>query len=87
MAKHTIDFDIPAQSMGNVDITCHPRSNGRKLGTLRLSKGTVDWTPAKKSVNFRRFTWERFRDLLEKGTIPRKKRKRTTKRKRGRKAL
>jgi hypothetical protein len=70
VAKHTIDFDIPARKMGNVDITCHPKSNGRKLGTLELSKGSVDWTPRRNSVNVRTFTWEKFAALLERGQVP-----------------
>ncbi len=73
MAKHRITFDIPAQIMGNVDITCHPSSDvGGKIGTLKLSKGTVDWTPAHKSVNFRRFSWEKFAELLEHGVVRRR---------------
>lgn len=78
VAQHTIDFDIPAQTLGNVDVTCHAYSDGTKIGTLRLSKGTVDWTPARNSVNFKRFSWERFADLLERGTIPRTQRKSST---------
>ena len=89
MAKHTIDFDIPAQTLGNVDVTCHAYSDGAKIGTLRLSKGTVDWAPAGKSVNIKRFKWERFAELLERGTVPHKPakhaaRKRKTTRKRRR---
>ncbi len=78
MAQHTIDFDIPAQTLGNVDITCRAYSNGVKIGTLRLSKGTVDWMPARATVNIRRLSWERFAELLERGTVPRLPRKRTT---------
>jgi hypothetical protein len=75
MAKHTIDFDIPAGKMGNVDIICHPRSDGKKLGRLKLSKGGVDWVPAGNSVNKRTLTWEKFADLLQRGVIPRQTRK------------
>jgi|GEM_PF-1186104 len=80
MAQHTIDFDIPAQTLGNVDITCRAYSDGVLIGTLRISKGTVDWNPARKSVNVKRFSWERFAELLERGTIPRADRKRAGRR-------
>ncbi len=72
MPKHTIDFEIPVHNMGNVDITCNPRSDGRKLGTLELSKGGVNWRPRKKSVRIKRLTWERFAELMEHGAVPRK---------------
>jgi hypothetical protein len=71
LAKHTIDFDIPTQVLRNVDMVCKPQSDGLLLGTLRLSKGTVDWIPSGHTVNTKTWTWERFARLLEDGVVPR----------------
>lgn len=35
------------------------------VGTLKFSKGTVEWRPYKNSVNLRTFTWAQFAKALE----------------------
>jgi len=35
------------------------------VGTLKFSKGTVEWRPHKNSVNLRTFTWNQFAKTLE----------------------
>ena len=37
-----------------------------RLGRLRISKGSIDWYP-KHSKNVRRYTWERFAELMSRG--------------------
>lgn len=64
MAKHDIEVDVPARRIVNTDLTVVVKSDGNKLGELRISKGTVDWRPAKRqrSISMR---WETFARLIE----------------------
>lgn len=49
MAEHTIDasFRQPIQVV-NKDLEIIVRRNGVRFGTLIISKGSIDWRPAKK---------------------------------------
>lgn len=64
MAKHDIEVDVPARRIVNTDLTVVVKSDGTKLGELLISKGTVDWRPAKrqKPISMR---WETFARLIE----------------------
>lgn len=63
MAKKEIELSIQHPLMvGNVDVAFRVW-NGPLLGTLTLSKGTVDWRPANKRKAVSK-TWEEFNDLM-----------------------
>lgn len=64
MAKHDIEVSLPAHRVVNTDLTVVVKSDGKKLGELLISKGTLDWRPAKHqtSVSMR---WETFAGLME----------------------
>jgi len=65
MAEHDIELTIPSKPLMNVDATLVVRSDGKKLGELHISKGTVDWKPAgKKTAAY--ITWEDFSNMLNK---------------------
>ena len=55
---------FPAVTVHNADVDVLVRSNGRKLGTVRISKGTIDWMPARNSKTHYKMSWERFHDLM-----------------------
>ena len=42
---HQISFTLPEQPLGKVDAEFIVRKDGELLGTLKISKGTLDWTP------------------------------------------
>jgi hypothetical protein len=64
MATHDIEVNLPARRIVNTDVTVVVKSDGAKLGELLISKGTVDWRPAKRQtlVSMR---WETFAKVLE----------------------
>lgn len=64
MAKHDIEVGLPAHRVVNTDLSVVVKSNGKKLGELLISKGTIDWRPSKHqhSVSMR---WETFARLME----------------------
>jgi hypothetical protein len=48
----------------NTDIEVEVRADGKRLGTLRISRGSIDWITSPKQIP-RRLSWERFADLAE----------------------
>ena len=47
----------------HADVVFEIRSDGEKLGELRISKGTIDWAPSNAKVPYRR-SWEQFDRLM-----------------------
>jgi phosphotransacetylase len=47
------------------DVEIEVRKDKKKLGTVLVSKGNVEWLPAGNSVNKRRMSWEKFAELME----------------------
>jgi len=62
MATHTIHMTMPARVVLNSDIEFDVHSNESKLGTLRISKGSIEWAPANFAHGFH-MDWEKF-DLI-----------------------
>jgi hypothetical protein len=48
----------------NKDVEIAVWSDDRRLGTLRVSRGSIDWITSPKQTT-RRLSWERFADLAE----------------------
>lgn len=59
MPEHRIEMWQPAKSLLNSDLYFDVYSDGQKLGTMSLSKGSIDWFPKGKQKS-KRITWERF---------------------------
>jgi hypothetical protein len=69
MPVHKIEMSQPAKAVLHSDITFDILSDGQKLGSMRISKGSIDWTPKGKHAA-KSITWERFAaamDLLYEG--------------------
>ncbi len=64
MAEHDIEITLPTKPLINVDATIVIRSEGAKLGELRISKGSVDWRSRNKRT-VKAITWERFAELMD----------------------
>jgi hypothetical protein len=70
MPKHEVGLQIDQLTfLGKVDIRIHVRSDDEYLGTLHISKGSLDWV-AGRSTKYGRYTisWERFAELMESRT-------------------
>lgn len=65
MAKHDVSFEIPAKFALAKDVVFDIKSDGAKLGTLLISKGNVEWKPAKAVSTKYRMSWEKFAALME----------------------
>jgi hypothetical protein len=67
MPTHEINLKIPkAIEVVNKDVEVVVYEDDRKLGRLRISKGSIDWTPAS-GKNARHMRWSAFARLMEQG--------------------
>lgn len=58
-------MDINNKLILHKDVILEVKSNGKKLGTLLISKGNVEWLPSGNSVNKHRLSWAKFAALME----------------------
>jgi hypothetical protein len=57
-------MSLPDGIIINTDVEFTITSDGRKLGEVHLSKGTIDWRPVgAKKVEYR-LSWEKFAELM-----------------------
>jgi hypothetical protein len=66
MATHDIEVEIPPRLVLHKDVSFVIKSDGLKLGELRVSKGTIDWRPGNKRKVVS-LTWEQFDRLMREG--------------------
>lgn len=65
MAKHNVDLNLPSIALGKVDLTLDIFANRRKMGTITISKGSIEWYP-KKAKRPYRLTWKQFDTTMKK---------------------
>jgi hypothetical protein len=64
MATHEVQLKLNQRiTVENVDATFPIWSDDKRLGRLRVSKGSVDWQPARGQMVYR-LSWEKFSDLM-----------------------
>lgn len=63
MAEHRIEMHQPKKAVFSGDIIFEVYSDNEKLGSLEISKGSVDWTPKGKQRS-KAIEWERFAGLM-----------------------
>lgn len=64
MPSHKINISIKSGIILNKDVTFEVKSDKSKLGDLLVSKGAIEWRPARKSVKKHKLTWEKFAQLM-----------------------
>ena len=64
MAEHMVRVSQPTREVVNADYSFEIHSDGEKLGTLDISKGTIDWWPrgVHSAIGV---SWEDFATLLD----------------------
>ena len=67
MATHQVKLALNTNmvEVANKDVEIAVRRNGQRLGTVLISRGNIEWRPAKKSIKKYRFTWAKFADRME----------------------
>ena len=65
MAKHEVKLRLNQRiDIENVDATLSVWSDDALLGRLRVSRGSVDWEPARGRQTSYRVSWEKFAELM-----------------------
>ena len=73
MPTHSVTLNLNEKLLQKKDTDIEVKIDGRKLGTLLVSQGNLEWLPANNSVNKYRLTWSRFADVMEQnGTLVKK---------------
>jgi hypothetical protein len=62
---HEVRARIDTKVVAHKDLEIVVKSNGRKLGTLLISKGNIEWRPKGNYVNKKRLSWRKFAELIE----------------------
>ena len=61
---HDVSFNIPTRPLGKSDVEFNIKKNGLKLGTLKISNGSIVWFPTSTSYGHK-LTWTKFDDLMK----------------------
>lgn len=64
MAKHDVTFTIPARRLGKAGLAFRVKRDGTLLGTLKVSKGAVIWSPKNVHGGFK-LTWLELDKLMQ----------------------
>jgi hypothetical protein len=68
MPQHEVYFSLPTRSIMNADAEFEIISDGNKLGSLRISRGSLEWQPANSPLRLQ-MGWEKFNEIMrEHGT-------------------
>ena len=70
--KHSVTFDIPTRDLGKADIHFQVKVDGKVLGKLEVSKGSVVWYP--KDLTYgHKATWSKLDEMMK--DLPRSERR------------
>jgi hypothetical protein len=63
MPRHRIEIEQPSKVVMHSDVSFVVFSDDERLGQLSISKGTIDWTPARrrKAISM---SWEKFAQIM-----------------------
>ena len=62
---YKVDFEIPEGELGKAAATFEAYVDDKKIGTLKIRKGSIEWIPKWKSKKTRKMNWGKFADLME----------------------
>lgn len=62
---HDVRFSIPERELGKADIEFIIKKDGKRFGTLRISKGSVVWIPKDKTYGHKS-GWIKFDEFMQK---------------------
>lgn len=62
---HEVTMDVATKFVLHKDVTVDVKRDGKKLGTLLISKGNLEWVPAGNYANKKRLSWRKFAEMME----------------------
>lgn len=75
MARHDVKFSVPGRPLGKADIDFDVMADNAKLGTLRVSKGSLVWYRTKGQKGLK-ISWAKFGELMGEHGRPAERRSR-----------
>ena len=60
---HDVRFSLPERELGKADIEFIVKKNGKRFGTMRVSKGSIVWFPKDTSYGHKAF-WKEFDEFM-----------------------
>lgn len=64
MAQHEVKISQPVLEIQNADVEFSIRRDGEKLGTLKISKGNIEWVPYRNTYGVT-MDWADFAEMME----------------------
>ena len=61
---HNVSFSVPDRPLGKSDVEFFVDKDGAKLGTLKISNGSIVWFPTGTTYGYR-MTWTKFDKLMK----------------------
>ena len=61
---HEVVMDVSSKFVLHKDVLVEIKKDGKKLGTVLISKGNIEWVPSGNSVNKKRLSWVKFAELM-----------------------
>jgi len=62
--SHKVVMKLPPREIKRADVEFAVEQNGRKLGTLEVSNGSLVWFPAYTTYG-QKIGWQKFHELME----------------------
>lgn len=53
MAQHDVSFTVPERALGKADLEFRVKRDGKILGRLKVSNGTIVWVPKDASYGYK----------------------------------
>lgn len=73
MAKHDVSFEVPQRPLGKADVEFKVRADGKMMGTLTVSNGSIVWFPRGTSYGLK-MRWSRFDQIMQDNAVRYEKR-------------
>jgi hypothetical protein len=61
---HSVNVKLNTNVVAYKDVEIIVREDGRKLGTLLISRGNIEWRPAWKILKKHRLSWSKFAEMM-----------------------
>ena len=64
MAQHDVSFTVPERALGKADLEFRVKRDGKVLGRLKVSNGTIVWVPKDASYGYK-MGWVDFDEYMQ----------------------
>jgi len=65
---HNVLFSVPVRELGKADVEFYVSNGGAKIGTLKVSKGLIEWVPKDFTLGYQ-VSWKDFDIFMRKNGI------------------